>query len=247
MKKLSFFIIAVFLLTSPAFFQSVNAQKSEADKEKEYKIQMAIEQQKKAMSEQKKAEEEILKELKESQKEMEKSMKEINVSVEVPGIPGVPNAPDIHGFEMDDNMVRVFSRRGERSFSVDEPFMWSPAPGNIHTFTYGENTERTRWDFTKNVKESSFSREYGIDVEKTAKSVVMSVNGDCKSGEIRIKITMPNGKTYSEIVIDESGNLNWRKSFNITETENQDKTGEWKYKIDSKKATGFFKISLQTN
>jgi len=74
----------------------------------------------------------------------------------------------------------------------------------------------------------------------------MTVNGDCKAGEIRIKIIMPNGKTYSDVVIDEAGNLNWRKSFNITEEENKDKAGEWKYEIKASKATGFFKISLQT-
>jgi hypothetical protein len=96
------------------------------------------------------------------------------------------------------------------------------------------------------VKENTFSRDYTFDVEKTVKNVLMSVNGDCKAGEIRIKIVMPNGKTYSDIVIDEFGNLNWRKSFNISETENQDKTGEWKFQVSSSKATGYFKISLQT-
>ena len=74
----------------------------------------------------------------------------------------------------------------------------------------------------------------------------MSVMGDCKTGEISIKVITPGGKTYSDILIDEFGNLNWRKSFNISETENQDKAGEWKFKIDSNKATGFFRISLQT-
>jgi hypothetical protein len=83
-------------------------------------------------------------------------------------------------------------------------------------------------------------------VEQTAKNVVMSVNGDCKAGDIRIKIILPNGKTYSDVVIDEFGNLNWRKSFQISEDENKDKTGEWKFKIDANKATGFFRISLQT-
>ena len=68
----------------------------------------------------------------------------------------------------------------------------------------------------------------------------MSVIGDCKAGEIHIKIVMPNGKSYSDIMIDEFGNLNWRKSFNISETENQDKTGEWKFQIASDKATGYF-------
>ena len=49
-----------------------------------------------------------------------------------------------------------------------------------------------------------------------------------------------------DIVIDEFGNLNWRKSFTISEEENKDKAGEWIYKIEAVKATGFFKISLQT-
>jgi hypothetical protein len=74
----------------------------------------------------------------------------------------------------------------------------------------------------------------------------MTVMGDCKAGEIRVKIVMPGGKTYSDIVIDESGNLNWRKSFTISEEENKDKAGEWIFKIDAAKATGSFKISLQT-
>jgi hypothetical protein len=74
----------------------------------------------------------------------------------------------------------------------------------------------------------------------------MSVMGDCKAGEIRVKIIMPSGKTYSDILIDEYGNLNWRKSFTISEEENKDKSGEWVFKIDATKATGSFKISLQT-
>ena len=57
---------------------------------------------------------------------------------------------------------------------------------------------------------------------------------------------MPNGKVYSDIMIDESGNLNWRKSFSVTEEENKEKAGAWKFQIDASKATGFFKISLQT-
>jgi hypothetical protein len=57
---------------------------------------------------------------------------------------------------------------------------------------------------------------------------------------------MPGGKVYSDIVIDESGNLNYRKSFSISETENKDKAGEWKFRIEAEKATGFFRISLQT-
>jgi hypothetical protein len=111
---------------------------------------------------------------------------------------------------------------------------------------FGGNNEKTTWDFSKSVKENSFSRDYTFDVEPTVNTVVMSVNGDCKAGEIRIRIVMPNNKTYSDILIDEYGNLNWRKSFTISEEENKDKAGPWKFQINASKATGYFKISLQT-
>ena len=75
----------------------------------------------------------------------------------------------------------------------------------------------------------------------------MAVFGDCSDGEINIKIVMPDGKVYADIIIDEFGNLNWRKSFNISETENQDKIGAWRYEIKSTEATGYFRISLQAN
>ena len=242
MKKSNSVLIAVLLLVLPLFMQQVNAQKSESDKEKEKKIQMEIEQQKKTMSEQYKAQEDALKEAqqaqKEAQKELEKSMKDMDIEV---------LTEEFEGGD-DGDVMRVIGRRGDRSYRFEQPMVWSSTgPGNFHTFTYGDNAQMTRWEFSKNIKEGSFSKEYGFDVEKTAKSVVMSVNGDCKDGEIRIKITMPNGKTYSEILIDESGSLNWRKSFSITDTENQDKAGEWKYQISASKATGYFKISLQTN
>ena len=63
----------------------------------------------------------------------------------------------------------------------------------------GGDSERTTWDFSRSVKENTFSRDYSFDVEKTAKSVVIAVMGDCKAGDIRIKIIMPNGKNYSDI------------------------------------------------
>ncbi len=236
MKKLSTDLLVIFLLALSAL-KPLNAQKSDAEKEKEKQIQMEIEQQKKAMYEKQRAHEEALEAVEESRSEIEKSLKDLNIEVITEDLKGMG----------DGDVMRVIGRRGDRSFRVDEPFVWSSGPGNYQSIYFGDNSERTRWDFSKNVKESSFSNEYRFDVEKNAKSVVMSINGECKGGEIRIKITMPNGRTYSEILIDESGSLNWRKSFSISETENTDKTGEWKYKISAEKATGYFKISLQTN
>jgi hypothetical protein len=235
MRKLKVLLLAVIILSAGSFIQQAVAQeKSKAELEKELKLQQLIEEQKKAMIDQKAAREESVIIMKEQQEAMDDMLKDLQVKVETEGKAG--------------STVRVYSPRGGRSFGMDEPYVFSGSGGNFTYFGHSNSdTERTTWDFSKSVKESTFSKDYTFDVEKTAKSVSMSVNGDCKAGEIRIKIIMPNGKSYSEILIDEFGNLNWRKSFSISETENKDKTGEWKFQISSSKATGFFRISLQTN
>jgi type II secretory pathway pseudopilin PulG len=233
MKKIRVLFIAVLLLSAGSSLQQLSAQeKTKEEQEKELKIQMAIEQQKKAMTEQKKAQEEASQVLKEKQFEMQKSLKDIKIIVE--------SADPV------DEAITIPGWRGQRSFKFDEPFNISPGVEAYYDHSFGGDSERTTWDFSKSVKENTFSRDYTFDVEKTVNTVVMSVMGDCKAGEIRIRIIMPSGKNYSDIVIDEFGNLNWRKSFTISETENQDKAGEWKFQISSSKATGFFKISLQT-
>lgn len=237
MKKIRVLLVGMIFLSAVGFIQkSVAQEKSKAELEKEAQLQQSIIEQKKAMAEQKKvqADEEALK------KEQEAAMKDLMIIHE--GEPG-----------KESDMVKVYTQSrggrssGARAFSGPDPFMFNYQVGDTYFgHSFGGDEERTTWDFSKSVRENSFSRDYTFDVEKTVKTVVMSVMGDCKTGDIRIKIVMPNGKSYSDIVIDEFGNLNWRKSFAITETENQDKTGAWKFQITSNKATGFFKISLQT-
>jgi hypothetical protein len=233
MKKIKLLLIVVFLFSVSSSLQQLSAQdKTKAEQEKELKILKEIDEQKKAMAEQKKAQAELEAAQKDQQAAIEDNLvKDIQVKVET-GKAG--------------EAVRIYQQRGNRPFQFNDQYIMSPGGDPFYGHGMGGDSERTTWDFSKSVKEKTFSKEYSFDVEKTANTVVMSVMGDCKTGEISIKIAMPNGKNYSDIIIDESGNLNWRKSFTISEKENQDKTGEWKFRIDSKKATGYFKISLQT-
>lgn len=234
MKKPVLFLIVIFLITSVFSLQQVTAQdKSREEQEKEMKIQKTIDEQKKSMADQKKAQEDALRNLQEAQENAENALKDINVEVEVEGADNI------------DPNVRTHVKRINRSFNWDVPYVVAPEAEPFYFHGFDSENEGTSWVFSRRVKEKTLKSEYTFDVEKTANSVVMSVMGDCKEGEIRIKIVTPNGKTYSDIVIDEFGNLNWRKSFTISEDENQDKAGAWKFAITSNKATGFFKISLQ--
>jgi len=217
-------------------FQRIEAQdksKNKEEKEKQMQLQESIEAQKKAMVEQKKAQEDALKILEEQKIDIQKEMENLPKGIEER--------------EKFDQAMKIFEdTRGIRSYyNSGEPFIFTPGV-EFYGQHFGGDTERTTWEFSKYMKESSISREYTIDIEPTVNNVVMSVIGDCKEGEIRIKILMPNNKVYSDVLIDESGNLNWRKSFTISETENKDKAGAWKFEIDASKASGYFKISLQT-
>jgi hypothetical protein len=237
MKKIRFILLAVSIISLCAISGPAMAQvKSKEEKEKELKMQEEIDAQKKVISEQKKAEYEIQKALQESQTEVDKAMNEAQQKLE---------ANDKYK-----DMVRVYRGTGDRSrFNVEpfpgDQFMFTPGMEGFNWYSHSGDNQRSTLDFSKSVKESSFSRDYVFDVDLSS-TVVMSVNGECKTGEIRIKIVMPNGKVYSDIMIDEFGNLNWRKSFPVSPEENEDKAGAWKFQINASKATGFFKISLQT-
>ena len=240
MKKINGLLIVVFLLSTGSLYQPANAQekkwveknKTVSEKEKEAEVQQVIEEKKKAMAEQKRVQEKVIIELKDHEEDLEDLMMDVRVEMD-----------DI---ERDGDGVRIFGKRGNRTYTFDEPFVHTPDVKAFYRYSYGDDSEGTTWEFSKSVKESTFERDYTFDVESTVSNVVMSITGDCKGGEIRFKITMPDGKMYSDIVIDEFGSLNWRKSFTISETENQDKTGEWKFEIFSTEASGYFKISLKT-
>ena len=103
------------------------------------------------------------------------------------------------------------------------------------------------FNLSKNINRNTSSEEYSFNVSKTAKTVIMSVSGNCRGGEMRIKIFLPNGQVYSESMIDASGNMNWRRTITISETENQDKTGSWKCQVSTSNATGNYRISVQVN
>jgi hypothetical protein len=233
MKNLKLLLTVIFLISICASFQQVRAQeKTKEQQEADLKLQQKIDDQKKALVELKKAQEDAALSLDIKKSDLDSTMTEMRISLD--------NA------NLDREKIFRDLPRGNRFYFNDDAFDVPVSDGQTFSMhLMGGDSERTTWDFSKTVKDNTFSTDYSFDVEKTAKSVVMSVMGDCKSGEIRIKIVMPNGKSYSDILIDESGNLNWRKSFNISETENKDKTGDWKFQISSTKASGFFKISLQ--
>ncbi|HPA86344.1 MAG TPA: hypothetical protein PK106_01030 [Bacteroidales bacterium] len=237
MKKIRFLILSALLIFTVAFTGRVVAQeKSKEEIEREMRIKEEFDAQKKAIAKQKIDQEEFLKEMQSQNEEIREAMKEAREQLE---------ASDKYRDAMQ------FYYKGDPSRPLGETFdgnnfMFIPGLESFRMNHYNSDNESSSLTYSRNVKEKSFNKSFGFDVEPTVKNVVMAINGNCKAGEIRIKIVMPDNKVYSDIMIDEFGNLNWKKSFMISEEENKEKSGEWKFQINASKATGFFRISLQT-
>ena len=239
MNRSVLILAALFLVSALSSFSPTAGQaQTKEEKEREYRMQEEIDAQKKAISDQKKLQELEEKDIVIQRKAIDEALKNAQEQLE-----------DVRRYKYifrDFEPVHGMPFRWQNFENTGEPFMFTPHGDFFSGEMMGSNVQKSTWQLSKNIKEKSFSNEYTFDIDPTASTVVMSVNGDCRSGEIRIKISMPNGKTYSDIAIDEFGNLNWRKSFKISDEENRDKAGTWKFSVKAKEASGFYRISLLT-
>lgn len=130
--------------------------------------------------------------------------------------------------------------------AVREPFMITTGSDLEGIYFMGGSQSSSSLQFSKKVKEASFTKDMTFEIEEDARRASINVSGMCEEGEIRIWIAMPDGSAYTEVLIDEYGSVNWSKSFNIDE-ENGSKTGEWGFRISAKNATGNFRLSIQSH
>jgi len=239
MKRSVLFLSVLFLVSATISFRPAAGQaKSKEDRERELRMQEEIDAHKKAITEQKKS-----KEIQEGN--LENQGDDLDETLEKALEP-------LGDWKKYRYIFRDFDRFRNRPFVLHDfnnpgaPFVFTPGSDFFPGKLLGPNVEKSSWELSRTIKEKSFSSDYTFDVDPSSGTVIMAVNGDCRAGEIRIRITMPNGKTYSDIAIDEFGNLNLKKSFKVSDGENQDKTGVWKFQVNASKATGYFRISLLT-
>ena len=114
----------------------------------------------------------------------------------------------------------------------------------MHGFMFSDSKSGSVWNYERRLNDATFTNEYSIATDTEAKKVDLFVSGVCTKGSITITVTAPDGKKLSDIIIDENGNMNWRKSYNTEETKWT--KGNWTFKVTTKSATGTFDISLNS-
>jgi hypothetical protein len=258
MKRIIYFMVAatltVILSAGAAAGQSSTTSGSdqEKQKQKEYEVQQKKVQ---ALSE------EDQKKLKQVEEEMKKkgiSEKEIQQKLAEIEAEAAERENDLQRDIEFDRAMREYqdvwrSARdfpGAKSMVVvpdDKTLRFAlPNMDNVYIYDIARGGKPgSSWNYSRQVMEATFTNEFTMTAGDEA-DVNLSVSGNCAEGSISVQIIMPDGKQLSEVVLDENGSLNWRKSFE-SEKNNGWKNGKWVFRIKAKDATGTFRISMTSD
>ena len=68
-----------------------------------------------------------------------------------------------------------------------------------------------------------------------------------RSGEIRIKVQMPDGQVFRDMTINSSAEISFHQTLTIKEGEGDKYIGSWKYTVVAEKAEGNYMLQISTN
>ena len=242
-------VMAIMLSSAGAYAQDASVKAAD-EKKKQEELQKQAELQKKAEYQKQKALDE---EMKLKQAEIEAKRKEIQEKMADIEVDNEKNKKEFEWIykEFDDlgRMGRDVYKQMPVVVMPDMPalsgFNYDNA-NNIYLYTgYGHKSKPgSSWNYSRQVMEATFSNELTMSAEDMD-NVSLSVSGDCAEGSMAVTIVMPDGKQLSEVILDENGSLNWRKSFEAGES-NGWKNGKWTFRIKAKAATGNLRISMNS-
>ena len=254
-RTVNFIIIAVMaiMLSSVGAYGQETSSKSADEKKKQEELLKQAELEKKAEFQRQQALNEELK-----RKQMDIELKRMEIEEQMKEIEAKSSAKN-------KDIERFYQEYADMSRHAGNPYREMPvvvmpelddlneyydlgknAGGNVFIYKgqgYGSKPGSS-WNYSRQVMEATFTNELTMSSDDS-KSVNLSVSGDCAEGSMAVTIIMPDGKQLSEVVLDETGSLNWRKNFE-TDEGNGWKNGKWTFRIKAKEATGNLRISLNS-
>ena len=120
------------------------------------------------------------------------------------------------------------------------------ADGHYLIGTYGQETQ-SQLTLRKSFRDVTSTSKGEFDVDSNIRHFRCMISGSVKSGEIFVGIEYPDGKTFKELVINSSADINFSQSVSIKEGEEKKYTGSWSYVIKADKAEGNYMVQIMTN
>jgi hypothetical protein len=155
--------------------------------------------------------------------------------------------------EMMEKMEKQYLEQQERQREVirefdrtNEPFLGT-GYGDNFVLPYFHQDNQTQLTLRNNFRGGSDSSDGEFDLEEGTHYFRCMISGKVRSGSISIKVVYPGGKTFKELTINSSAEVNYSQSLSIKEGEEKKYLGTWKYSVEADKAEGNYILSISTN
>jgi len=119
-------------------------------------------------------------------------------------------------------------------------------PYNAPYSIYMGDRENSSLSISKNLEEVTFATDFKYDVKQGASRISFSVNGTMKSGELQIVLMKPDKTPFQEMKISPLADVNWNQQFKWEEDESDEYLGTWLISISATKASGTYRIQVNS-
>jgi hypothetical protein len=137
----------------------------------------------------------------------------------------------------------------EGSSYVTVPSMRYRFDGNFNNAmagVYSGEKENTSLSISKTLEDVTISTDFYYDVKEESSKVSFFVTGTLKSGELKIILKRPDKTTFQEITISPLADVNWSQLFSWDEDETDEYIGKWIISISANKATGNYRVQVNS-
>jgi hypothetical protein len=115
----------------------------------------------------------------------------------------------------------------------------------VYVTGYGSGEHNSRLMLSKEYNGQSIDKQGTFEVDDNTTRLKLSIEGHVNSGSIKVSLSLPDGKPYKSLTMDDSADIHWSESLNIKEGETK-YFGTWKYRITTKVADGSYHMSINT-
>lgn len=117
-----------------------------------------------------------------------------------------------------------------------------------YNFVYstGVSSEKnSKLMLSKRYSGQSTDKSGTFDIDEGVKKIRLSISGVVVVGKITLALYLPGNKELKTLVIDNSANIDWSQSINITDGEDK-YYGKWTYMIKAEAVEGEYTMSIST-
>jgi hypothetical protein len=116
----------------------------------------------------------------------------------------------------------------------------------LNVYSFVGNRENNSLNISKTLEEVTLSTDFYYDTKTGTSNISFFVNGTLKGGELKITLKKPDKTAFQEINISPLADVNWNQSFNWEEDENDAYLGKWIISIAATKASGTYRVQVNS-